>query len=83
MAWPYTSSDIDFISMFATARTEFLLEDVTWELDYTAVAIKDDISYNSINFDIHFKRRHPYFTVTLLIPLCFIGVLNIMNFAAN
>jgi hypothetical protein len=80
IAWPYTSSDIYFISMFATAQTEFLMEDVTWELDYTAVTVEDDISYNPINFDIHFNRRHPYFTVTLLIPLCFIGVLNILVF---
>jgi hypothetical protein len=29
IAWPYTSSDIYFISMFATAQTEFLMEDVT------------------------------------------------------
>jgi hypothetical protein len=40
IAWPYTSSDIYFISMFATAQTEFLMEDVTWELDYTAVTIR-------------------------------------------
>ena len=80
MAWPYSRSDIDLISMFATVRTEFLLEDVTWTLDYTAVVVKDDILDHSINFDLHFTRRHPYFTATLLLPLCFIGVLNILVF---
>jgi hypothetical protein len=48
---------------------------VTWKLEYTAATVGYDTSYNSINFDLHFKRRHP-----LLLPLCFIGVLNILVF---
>jgi len=37
LAWPYTNSDIEFISMFATVQTDFLMKDVTWELENTPV----------------------------------------------
>ena len=79
LAWPYTNSDIEFISMFATVQTDFLMTDVTWELEYTQTSV-GNIPFHSMSFTMNFKRRHAYFTVTLLMPLCFIGVLNILVF---
>ena len=72
MAWPYSRSDIDFISMFSTVQTEFFYDDVTWKLEYAATTV--DMLFHIIgsNFtsilkgDIHTLQLH-YFCLCVLL----------------
>ncbi|CAC5386081.1 unnamed protein product [Mytilus coruscus] len=81
-AWPYLHSmnDIKLVSMFPSAKKDYYAEHVTWELMETETYVISRFEIPAVQFDIKFKRRHKYFVITLICPLVFIGILNILVF---
>lgn len=82
LAWPYLNAlkDIQLVSMFPSANRDYYAEHVTWELMETNTYVISRYEIPAIQFDFKFKRRHKYFVITLICPLMFIGILNILVF---
>ncbi|KAL3843127.1 hypothetical protein ACJMK2_021079 [Sinanodonta woodiana] len=73
-------SEIKIFSSSDTILKSFFSENGEWEVISTSVAVAETDIFALIQFNIKMKRRPTFFLVNVILPIIFMGFLNILVF---
>ncbi|KAL3843126.1 hypothetical protein ACJMK2_021078 [Sinanodonta woodiana] len=78
--WGSLPNEIALKSNSDVVLKSFFSENGEWEILSTSVALAETNTFSLIQFNIKMKRRPTFFLVNVILPIIFMGLLNIMVF---
>lgn len=80
LVWDYTSSEVNFQTVFNSVDLDYYEEHAVWELDDTFSQINKSAEPSQVTFTLKLGRRSYYFVVNILSPVLLLGILNTLVF---
>ena len=79
-AWGYAASEVNLVSVRDDIETSSLREHGTWKVLNTSAFAEEFRGISRITFKIRLKRKPESFIVSIILPILFLSLLNVLVF---